>query len=292
MQATPILRAGGRPGFWRRSIDEFKRQATIAVQMQGMLVPKKPFFMAKFDTPASIPQCKVMCDSTSFGGFSKASLTWQAGESSSSSSSDATTTPTTPTTSAATTNGKKDASDYPNTSANPPHALFTGTISTALPPNKPEIMRSGFAAWRTHDRGMWLFGRLLFDIDPYTYLALRVKSDGRKYFINVQTESIVPTDIHQHLLPCFRPGEWETVVVPFHAFVRTNHGMVVEPQREMLRQKVRSIGIGLTDRVQGPFELRIAEVYATNHPPKQSADKEGDVPEEAVEKVEPEKIMI
>jgi NADH dehydrogenase [ubiquinone] 1 alpha subcomplex assembly factor 1 len=154
-------------------------------------------------------------------------------------------------------------------------------------------MRSGFAAWRTHDRGMWLFGRLLYDIDPYTYLALRVKSDGRKYFINVQTESIVPTDIHQHLLPCFRPGEWETVVVPFHAFVRTNYGMVVEPQREMLRQKVRSIGIGLTDRVQGPFELRIAEVYATNHPPKQSADKEGDVVEEkGEEKDEPEKIMI
>jgi NADH dehydrogenase [ubiquinone] 1 alpha subcomplex assembly factor 1 len=285
MQATQILRAGGRPGFWRRSIDEFKRQATIAVQMQGLLIPKKPFFLAKFDTPNSIPQCKVFCDSTMSNGYSKASLTWQAGESSSD-------TATTDTTTKAALAARKEASTWPKPSATPPHALFAGTISTALPPNKPEIMRSGFAAWRTHDRGMWLFGRLLYDIDPYTYLALRVKSDGRKYFINVQTESIVPTDIHQHLLPCFRPGEWETVVVPFHAFVRTNHGMVVEPQKEMLRQKVRSIGIGLTDRVDGPFELRIAEVYATNHPPKMSPDKEGDVVEKGEEKVEEERIMI
>lgn len=44
--------------------------------------------------------------------------------------------------------------------------------------------------------------------------------------------------------------------------------MVVEPQREMLRQKVRSIGIGLTDRVPGPFELRVADMWATNQPPK------------------------
>ena len=94
---------------------------------------------------------------------------------------------------------------------------------------------------------------MLWDIDPYAFLALRIKSDGRKYFVNIQTESIVPTDLHQHLLPTYTPGQWETVIVPFHSFVRTNYGMVVEPQREMLRQKVRSVGIGLIDRVPGPL---------------------------------------
>lgn len=150
----------------------------------------------------------------------------------------------------------------------PAHALFKGTISTELPPNRPEIQRSGYAAFRTRDRGYSLFGKLLWDIDPFNFLALRVKSDGRKYFINIQTESIVPTDLHQHLLPCSKPGEWETITIPFSAFVRTNHGMVVEPQREMMRQKVRSIGIGSTDRIPGPFELRVADMWATNRPPK------------------------
>ena len=50
--------------------------------------------------------------------------------------------------------------------------------------------------------------------------------------------------------------------------------MVVEPQKEMLRQKVRSVGLGLTDRVPGPFELRIADIYATNRPPVRAMGRE------------------
>lgn len=46
--------------------------------------------------------------------------------------------------------------------------------------------------------------------------------------------------------------------------MRTNHGFVVEPQTELLRQRVHSVGIGLTDRVEGPFELCIERVWATN----------------------------
>lgn len=109
-----------------------------------------------------------------------------------------------------------------------------------------------------------MFGKSLFDLDPYHYIALRVKSDGRKYFVNIQTESIVPTDIHQHRLYAQKSGEWETVVVGLNEFVRTNHGMVVEPQKDMMRQRIRSIGIGLIDRMPGPFDLSIAEIYATN----------------------------
>jgi hypothetical protein len=32
------------------------------------------------------------------------------------------------------------------------------------------------------------------------YLALRIKSDGRRYTVNVQTDAVVETDIHQHRL--------------------------------------------------------------------------------------------
>jgi NADH dehydrogenase [ubiquinone] 1 alpha subcomplex assembly factor 1 len=117
----------------------------------------------------------------------------------------------------------------------------------------------------TRDMGRNLFGKGLWDLDSYSYIALKVKSDARKYFVNVQTESIVPTDLHQHRLYAQKPGDWETVIVPISQFVRTNHGMVVEPQSDMMRQKVRSIGIGLIDRVPGPFDLCIADIYATNN---------------------------
>lgn len=53
-------------------------------------------------------------------------------------------------------------------------------------------------------------------------------------------------------------------MIKWNDFVRTNHGFVVEPQAELLRQKVRTVGIGLTDRVEGPFELCIDRVWATN----------------------------
>ena len=152
----------------------------------------------------------------------------------------------------------------PETTTDPAHARFAGNISIDLPPNRPEIQRSGYGAWRTLDRSATVFGRSLWDIDPYSYLALKIKSDGRKYFINIQTESIVPTDLHQHRLYASKPGEWETVIVSFNEFVRTNHGMVVEPQKDMMRQRVRSFGIGLIDRIPGPFDIRIAEIYATN----------------------------
>ena len=250
MFATPVRLAGGQPGFWRRSMDEFKRQANIAVRMEGLHRPQKARPLISFATADSIDQCKVMSDQTNFGGFSRAALTFHDGARHFDN------------------NGRmENEGGVAEERQEPAHALFKGSISTELPANRADVQRSGFAAWRTRDRGLSLFGKLLWDIDPYGYLALRIKSDGRKYFVNIQTESIVPTDIHQHLLPTYTNGEWETVTIPFSAFVRTNFGMVVEPQKEMLRQKVRSIGIGLTDRVPGPFELRIADVYATNRPP-------------------------
>ena len=110
-------------------------------------------------------------------------------------------------------------------------------------------------------------------MDPYAFLALRFKSDGRKYFVNVQTESIVYTDIHQHRLYARKPGEWETVLIKWGEFVRTNYGQVVEPQTEMLTQKVRTVGIGLTDRVPGPFNLEISGIWATNGLAERLKDK-------------------
>lgn len=252
-----------QPGFIRRSLDEFKRLSNIgrqysashtaplfyllsrtcssriagnsvadcrasAIKQEGIRTPTTPYHFLDFSDPTTISACKTMSDADA-GGFSKVSL------------------------------------DYvPKSSEGPAHARFHGKISIELPPNRPQIQRTGYAAWRNKDRAATIFGKSLWDIDPYLYLALRVKSDGRKYFVNVQTESIVPTDIHQHRLYARRPGEWETVLIKWNEFVRTNHGVVVEPQTEMLRQKVRTVGIGLIDRVPGPFDLAVSEVWATN----------------------------
>lgn len=199
-----------------------------AFTFEAIRTPTGPYNLLDFRDASTIQSCKIMSDAD-LGGFSTASL------------------------------------DYvPRTASEPAHARFHGNISIDLPTNRPEVQRTGYAAWRNHDRAATIFGKSLWDMDPYAFLALRIKSDGRKYFVNVQTESIVYTDIHQHRLYARKPGEWETVLIKWGEFVRTNYGQVVEPQTEMLTQKVRTVGIGLTDRVPGPFNLAISAVWATN----------------------------
>lgn len=67
---------------------------------------------------------------------------------------------------------------------------------------------------------------------------------------------------------------WETILLPFNDFVRTNHGFVVEPQTSLLRQRVKSVGIGLTDRVERPYDLRIHRIWATNGMSEGEVDEE------------------
>ncbi|KAF2176172.1 CIA30-domain-containing protein [Zopfia rhizophila CBS 207.26] len=216
------------PGFLKRSVDEFKRLSNRALKLEALHTPTKAFPLIIFDGPDNLTRCKRMSD-MDIGGFSTANLDF-----------------------------------HPATQDEPPHARFHGNISIELPPDQPHIQRTGYAAWRTLDRGFTIFGKALWDVDPYAYLAIQFKSDGRKYFVNVQTESIVPTDIHQHRLYAKTPGEWETILIKWSEFVRTNHGQVVEPQREMLTQKVRTVGIGLIDRIPGPYDLSISRMWATN----------------------------
>ncbi|MCJ1486562.1 hypothetical protein MMC06_006740 [Schaereria dolodes] len=198
------------------------------MRQEGLRGASTPYELIDFSDPETIQECKTMSDAD-IGGFSRVTL-----------------------------------DHVTHTTTEPAHARFHGTISVDLPPYRPQIQRTGYAAWRNRDRPATLFGRSLWDIDPYTYLALKIKSDGRKYFVNVQTESIVPTDLHQHRLYARRPGEWETVLINWNDFVRTNHGVVINPQAEMLRQRVRSVGIGLIDRVPGPFDLAVGKIWATN----------------------------
>ncbi|KAL2075960.1 hypothetical protein VTL71DRAFT_903 [Oculimacula yallundae] len=244
MRPTPNLFA---KGFFGRSLDEFKRLSGVALRAEGTKRQLKPYIMASFHDASSLEDVKTMSD-MDIGGYSSVHLDYIPPPVTSSLSPDQSST-STPSSSSTNPNG---------------HVKFHGNISIELPKNRPEVQRTGYAAWRTKDKGYTIFGKTLWDIDAYAFLALRIKSDGRKYFVNIQTESIVYTDIHQHRLYARRPGEWETVLIKWNEFVRTNHGMVVEPQTELLRQKVRTVGIGLIDRVPGPFELCVERIWASN----------------------------
>ncbi|RFU77037.1 complex i intermediate-associated 30 [Trichoderma arundinaceum] len=243
MKVTQSLLA---KSFLARSFDELKRRSSIAWNLDAVKGPSGPRELYDFRSSDSVNNCIVMSD-TLIGGSSTSNFDFIPSSS-----------PLSPQTT------------IPSAS----HARFHGYISTSLPSDRLAIQRTGYAAFRTPDQPPTVFGRSVWDIDPYTYLALRIKSDGRAYYVNVQTESVEPTDLHQHRLFAKRPGQWETILIRWNDFVRTNHGFVVEPQTELLRQRVYSVGIGLTDRVEGPFELCIERVWATN-----GTEEKGAIPE-------------
>lgn len=199
-------------------------------------MPKRPFPLLAFDRPESLAECKTMSDADA-GAFSAARLDF-----------------------------------VPARGGEPPHARFHGSLSLRLPRDPGNAVRgAGYAGFRTADRRGSMFGGRFWNVDPYAYLALRVRADDdddaappRPFLVNLQTDGIEPTDLHQHRL-YLRPGAgWQTLLVPLDDFVRTNFGAVVEPESDMLRQRVASVGISLTDRVPGPFALRVERIWATN----------------------------
>ncbi|OZJ06600.1 hypothetical protein BZG36_00430 [Bifiguratus adelaidae] len=142
-------------------------------------------------------------------------------------------------------------------------ARFWGNISTKLPDN-PEIKQSGYAAIRSKPGAPSFFGIPCWDTTLFRYLALRVRGDDRKYFVNIQTDGIIQTDLYQHRLFLRKPGEWETVMIPFRDFILTNNGQIQPDQIEMFREKVKTIGISLIDRQEGPFNIELDWIKALN----------------------------
>ncbi|KAI7900876.1 complex I intermediate-associated protein 30-domain-containing protein [Cokeromyces recurvatus] len=144
------------------------------------------------------------------------------------------------------------------------HGRFHGHLSLDLPAENKEIKQSGYAAIRTKVKPQTLFGVPCWDTTLFRYLALHVKGDNRKYFVNIQTDGVVKTDLFQHRLFLRTPGQWETVMIPFRDFILTNNGIVQEDQIEMYREKVKTIGISIMDRQEGPFSLEIDWIKAMN----------------------------
>ncbi|KAI9715434.1 MAG: anaphase promoting complex subunit 5 [Chrysothrix sp. TS-e1954] len=199
-----------------------------AINLEGLEPPKQSIPLWDFSTPDSVEDCTDISDQD-IGGYSQMSVSHVAA-----------------------------------TDQEPAHLWFRGHISNRLPAEDHKVQRTGYAAWRTIERPRSIMGRSFWDIEGFNYLALRMKSDGRKYNVNLQTDSIEEEDLHQHRLYTQRPGTWETVLIDWTEFVRTHRGTIVEPQSEMFRERLKTLGVGLTDRRAGPFEFKLSRMWATN----------------------------
>ncbi|KAK9464569.1 complex I intermediate-associated protein 30-domain-containing protein [Lipomyces arxii] len=184
--------------------------------------PLKEFTAVQFTGPESLQECIVRSDQE-LNGYSTASLDWDETEKA---------------------------------------AHFHGNLNLDLPASRPDIQRSGYAMFRTRDPPKnFLEEDIYWDWQNLAHVALRVKGDRRKYFVNIQSKTALPTEIHQHRLFLYNPGEWEVAVIPVKQFLLTHWGRV-ESRQELNRNKVRTIGIGLLDRQYGPFSLYVDWIKA------------------------------
>ncbi|TFK40234.1 complex I intermediate-associated protein CIA30 [Crucibulum laeve] len=151
-------------------------------------------------------------------------------------------------------------------------SVFWGEMRLGVKPAYEGKIRGGYAGFRNKTRPT-LFGNMLEDVSTHEYLALRLRLAGdpstrNSYFVNIQTDGPISTDLWQHRL-YFRKQDnsWENVFVPFDSFVRTNSGELSTEQIGMYREKIRSIGISLlggNSRVEGRYELGIDSISVVN----------------------------
>ncbi|RDX43795.1 complex I intermediate-associated protein CIA30 [Lentinus brumalis] len=155
---------------------------------------------------------------------------------------------------------------------NRPTGRFWGEMRLAVRPGLEGQIRGGYAGFRSKPRTT-LFGEITEDVSTHEYLALRVRALGHprtrnSYFVNLQTDGPITTDLWQHRLFFRRDdGGWEDIFIPFKDFVLTNAGELVPHQVQMYRERVRTVGISLlggNSGVEGPYELGIDSISAVN----------------------------
>ncbi|BGP42438.1 hypothetical protein JCM10450v2_006534 [Rhodotorula kratochvilovae] len=161
---------------------------------------------------------------------------------------------------------------------------FWGKLASDLNPGRRKegvIERGGYAGFRNKQRTT-LFGTQTWDTSLHDFLRLRVRSsgDGMRYFVNIQTEGPVRSDLFQHRLwlpaPATEdaPHEWTDVLIPFADFTLTNSGDLSATQLEMLRTEVRTVGISVLGPLEGRYELGIEAIDAVSVDPSSGGASE------------------
>lgn len=119
-------------------------------------------------------------------------------------------------------------------------ARFHGNLNQTLPAHNPQVKKSGWAMFKTKNRNpkptaqfkpfYWFKKQANFwwDFTPYQAIHLRVANlmPGRKFMLNVQTDTMSRTDLFQHRL--FTTPEakvtpvWQDLFVNLDDLVLTN----------------------------------------------------------------------
>lgn len=111
----------------------------------------------------------------------------------------------------------------------------------------------GFASIRTRPTDLKL--------DGYDTIAMRVKGDGRTYYLNLRTAARRTAGSYRASFDTVN-GVWQEVRVGLQEFEYTAYGRRIPTAESLVAGKVRSVGFTLSDKKSGPFQLQIGWIKA------------------------------
>ncbi|PWN53825.1 NADH:ubiquinone oxidoreductase complex I intermediate-associated protein 30 [Violaceomyces palustris] len=93
---------------------------------------------------------------------------------------------------------------------------------------------------------------------------------GPKFYVNIQTDGPVTSDLYQHRLffDENKGSEWQTVLIPFDDFILTNTGQVSPSQVSMMREKIRTVGISVILESPSPPSAQNPQSQSSSSPPQ------------------------
>jgi len=117
--------------------------------------------------------------------------------------------------------------------------------------------QGGFASIRTRSADLGL--------DGYDTIILRVKGDGRTYYLDLRTASLFAAASYRAPLKTQKDA-WQEVRVPLKDFEYSAFGKRIAGAEALTANKVQSVGFTLADKQAGPFRLEVSWIKAEKSP--------------------------
>lgn len=146
------------------------------------------------------------------------------------------------------------------------YAMFYGSTSTRIPGNQGKysgdrganrkVVRLGFSACRA-----WI-PWYMQNIHDFNKLEIMLRSDGRRYSVNINPKSFATDDLYQGYLECHPEdrNQWVVATIPLKDLVLLGRGRVKTYQRAFDQGCIEAIGFSIADKQNGDYRLDIKQI--------------------------------
>jgi monofunctional biosynthetic peptidoglycan transglycosylase len=99
------------------------------------------------------------------------------------------------------------------------------------------------------------------DLSGFDGLVARVRGDGKRYAFSVLTDYPIVAGAY-YLSFEAKPEQWQDIHLPFDDFRARSFGQPVRSAPPLNKREIRSLGLLISDKQEGPFKLEVEWIKA------------------------------